>query len=124
MTEIIFNLNTREGLCALRKASGLRPTQTLGVGSVQLRRVVGREKHLVCGRAGSSAAEKVFNGGLYIFAIIFQHMHSFSPLYYLYPPTCFGPFGPSSGRYKLPRLQIIFYFYFKMLKYFNHLSFI
>jgi hypothetical protein len=26
-------------------------------------------------------------------------MHKFSPLYYLYPPTCFGPFGPSSGRY-------------------------
>jgi hypothetical protein len=44
-------------------------------------------------------------------AIIFQHMHNFSPLYYLYPPTCFGPFGPSSGRYKLPRLQI------KMRKY-------
>jgi hypothetical protein len=33
-----------------------------------------------------------------IIAIIFQHMHNFSPLYYLYPPTCFGPFGPSSGR--------------------------
>jgi hypothetical protein len=46
-----------------------------------------------------------------IIAIIFQHMHNFSPLYYLYPPTCFGPFGPSSGRYKLPRLQI------KMRKY-------
>jgi hypothetical protein len=46
-----------------------------------------------------------------IIAIIFQHMHIVSPLYYLYPPTCFGPFGPSSGRYKWPRLQI------KMRKY-------
>jgi hypothetical protein len=46
----------------------------------------------------------IFRAFTFIIAIIFQHMHNFSPLYCLYLPTCFGPSGPSSGRYKLPKV--------------------
>jgi hypothetical protein len=46
----------------------------------------------------------IFRAFSFIIAIIFQHMHNFSPLYYLYLPTCFGLSRPSSGRHKLPKV--------------------
>ena len=41
-----LNSNTRDGVQALRKASGLCPARTLCCGSAQLGRVVGRQRRL------------------------------------------------------------------------------